>query len=481
MNMRTKYFFVDTNLFLQCRDVGDLPWNEISDAQEIRLIIPRAVQNEIDRLKADGNRRRAKRARDTNAYFRKILLSDSEQLLICEQLKAKVTITFSSHTPASPVDVSDFVLDSDRPDDSILLEIVSYRNLYPEHEVALLTHDTNPILTAKRLKIPFQLIPDGWLLEPEADEREKEIRRLKTRLGELENNSPKIKFTFGTDATSVPEKIELEIVTYLPFSSDEILNLIEEIKVVYPMKQNFEDQFKKDADLNSASKEMVLRLAYGSYKPPTIDEINKYKNVEYPDWLRKVEKSLANLPKFFCEKRNKFEVLMMTENIGSFPAEHAIVKIETSDGLLIALPVDKENKPNWEFTTPPPPPTGKYVDTMNLANLFRAKSFVRNLEPLIKSQSSRRDRNKFYWKHHKPSLPKALWEFECEEFIHKDTPEEFYFELLVEPDKFPNNGLITFTVMARNLPNPACVKIPLKISYVEGNSMDEARVLCGLF
>lgn len=481
MDLKMKYFFVDTNLFLQCRDVSDLPWSEISDEQHVQLIVPRAVQHEIDRLKADGNNRRAKRARNTNAYFRQILLSDDEQLWVRNHPRMEVAITFSSHAPASPIDVSGVVLDSARPDDSILLEIISYRVLYPDRDVALLTHDTNPMLTAKRLSIPFQSIPNDWLLGPEPDERDKELRLLKARIGELENCSPIIEFTFGEDAVAVPAKIDTEIVTYPPLSQEEIRILTEEIKAVYPMEQNFDGESKRDSHLGTHLS-AVSRLALGSYKPPTIEEIDKYKNVDYPAWLEKIGKKLAELPNSLCVINNKISVILAAANIGNFPAEHAIVRIEVSDGMLIAQPADGDEGSafgNWDFISPPSPPRGRCVD---MAALFgaRAKSVIRDYESLISPQAVRRDRNKFYWKPRKPSLPKELWEFECEEFIHKDEPEAFSLELLVMPKKRPSSGLLVITVLAKNLPAPACVKIPLKISYSEGSSMNEARRLCGL-
>jgi hypothetical protein len=65
-----KVLFLDSNLFLQCRELHELPWNEIApDEKEILLAISRPVQREIDKLKHDGNDRRAKRARKANSLW----------------------------------------------------------------------------------------------------------------------------------------------------------------------------------------------------------------------------------------------------------------------------------------------------------------------------------------------------------------------------------------------------------------------------
>ncbi len=487
-----KYFFVDTNLFLQCRDVSDLPWGDISDAQQVRLIIPRAVQTEIDKLKADGNSRRAKRARNTNSYFRKVILSEGELFQVSSNSQIKVTLTFSSHAPASPSDVAEVALDNSRPDDSILLEVISYRAIHPEHDVALLTHDTNPMLTAKRLKIPYQAIPDGWLLTPEPDEREKEIRNLKARINEIENTQPRIEFTFGGVRASDSDKINAEIVIYPHLSHSEISILIDEIKAVYPMEQSFDEEGKNKLRSNgqfapSAITLTALQFGKARHKPPTAEEIDKYKNEDYPDWLKKVEEKLTELPAFLSKQNNKIGVLLAVANVGNSPAEHAILRLETSSGILIAPTIDEGDEnasENWKFLSPPSPPRGRYMGMDPIFGFagFNTNSVVRDWEPLMSPlvHHRGRDRNKFYWKPRRPSLPQAQWEFECEEFIHKDDPEEFRLNLLTNLEELPDSGAVTLTVMAKNLPHPACIKVPLKISYSEGCSMDEARRRCGL-
>ncbi|MDO8991228.1 MAG: PIN domain-containing protein [Sideroxyarcus sp.] len=487
-----KCFFVDTNLFLQCRDVIDLPWGDISDRKPVQLIIPRAVQHEIDKLKADGNSRRAKRARSTNSYFRQIILSDDEQFQVRGNSGVDVALTFSSHVAASPSDVAEVALDSNRPDDSILLELISYRALNPEQDVALLTHDTNPLLTAKRLKIPYQVIPDEWLLTPEPDEREKEIRILKTRISEIESSQPKFEFTFGEEGAAVPDKINAEIVVYPPLAQSEVELLIQEIEAAYPMAEHFTEETvsKSNAFAAPAISLTAAQFMRGKYKPPSFEEIEKYKNEDYPGWLREVERKLAGLPDFLSEQNNKIGISLALSNIGNMPAEHAIFKIEVPSAILIAPPIDEgEAIQDWEFNKPPSPPRGEYtsvntflgLDAFKLGNMLHG-SALHNLETGLSPLGlpRNRDRNGFYWKPNRPRMPQSQWEFECEEFVHKDVPEEFYFTLLVDLGKRPSRGVLALTVRAKNLAHPESIKVPLKISYVEENSMDEARRRCGL-
>jgi len=52
-----KVFFIDTNIFLQCRDLEQLPWSDMCEKDEhVQLLVPRAVQREIDRQKRGWER-----------------------------------------------------------------------------------------------------------------------------------------------------------------------------------------------------------------------------------------------------------------------------------------------------------------------------------------------------------------------------------------------------------------------------------------
>ena len=49
------YFFVDTNLFLQCRQLEQLDWSPWDSFEEVRLIVSKAVLREIDYRKNKGS------------------------------------------------------------------------------------------------------------------------------------------------------------------------------------------------------------------------------------------------------------------------------------------------------------------------------------------------------------------------------------------------------------------------------------------
>jgi hypothetical protein len=92
--------FPDTNVFLQCRALHEMPWREAVAAGAVDLWIAAPVQDEIDRLKGDGNQRRARRARDANRLFRDILDAPQEALTVRES-GPRVTLRFAPSCPPS--------------------------------------------------------------------------------------------------------------------------------------------------------------------------------------------------------------------------------------------------------------------------------------------------------------------------------------------------------------------------------------------
>ena len=79
---------------------------------------------------------------------------------------------------------SGYGLDLSVADNRIVDEALSYAASNPGVDLVFLSHDTAPILTAKRHGLPVFVIPDGWLLPPEPDPRDKRIMELERKVGD---------------------------------------------------------------------------------------------------------------------------------------------------------------------------------------------------------------------------------------------------------------------------------------------------------
>ena len=140
--------FPDSNLFLQCKSIKELPWHEISDSENIQIIISRPLMEEIDRLKQDGNKRRAKKARKANSFLKEIIRSEEGTI---EIRTSDPSVILSFLVPESRDKMAE-CLDLSTADDRIVNEALSFRSKNKDSEVKLFTHDTNPMLTAKKCR-----------------------------------------------------------------------------------------------------------------------------------------------------------------------------------------------------------------------------------------------------------------------------------------------------------------------------------------
>ncbi len=144
--------FVDTNLFLQCKDIKSLKWEPLFPNSKLKILIPRAVQKEIDNFKGQGNTRRSKKAKAASTFFKEILNSPNGL-----DITSEVNISFPSRRELASTE-REPSLDSNKNDDSIIQDILSYQKIYANESVCLLTNDSGLMVTAKEYGIVLNCI-----------------------------------------------------------------------------------------------------------------------------------------------------------------------------------------------------------------------------------------------------------------------------------------------------------------------------------
>jgi hypothetical protein len=185
-----KLYFPDTNFFLECRKASDLAWHELDGSQpgqgsDIHLIVPSTVITEIERHKQKGNSRTAKRAREASAVLRKALTSSDHKT----ELRAATPRVLLSLPPVLKINYSQFPnLDQARPDHRIASEYAEVLKAAPG--LLVLTDDTLLVLAVRSLGFDPVLIPEGWKLAPEKDERDDELDRLRDELKAAHKRRP---------------------------------------------------------------------------------------------------------------------------------------------------------------------------------------------------------------------------------------------------------------------------------------------------
>lgn len=457
-----KTLFVDTNLFLQCKPLEELPWQEISDGDDcLLLLISPPVMDEIDHLKSDGNSRRARRAKIANSLFREILRSKIQKKVIRET-GPHVEITFSP-TLKSKIAKPDS-LDLNCMDDKIIYEAYIYAQ--GSLGVALLTLDTSPMLKAQRCNLKYFEIPDDWLLPPEPDERDKRIFNLETRVNKLEKSYPQIEMEVQDANGRSIESLYIKVSTYETLSDQKLKELVETVEKRSPLVMEFNSPSK---NLRAPNHPLAL------FKPPSEEKIKAYKMKEYPEWLDKVKNFYSSLDRRLELPCRHANISFVLKNSGVVPAENVRVKFTALGELLFMHP---DNKITYDifkaFPPPPSPPEGEWTSYgLPFEGFFRSPTTSPNWVPPIVNN---RDRNSFYWKD-RPNNYKNQWLFECDEFRHQLEPKYFKVNLFVPRKSIISRGAIECVVSASNLPEPFKLILPIEIEYTKGDTEAEAALL----
>jgi hypothetical protein len=483
--------FVDTNVFIQCKDLSELPWNEISKGSDVVILVPRAVQIEIDNLKQDGRSRRMKRARKASSLFRSVIAS-SPCIAEIREATPRVELTFAP-AELSAGDEARRDNDSMTPDNKIAREALSYRGQHGDCDVRLLTGDTNLMLTARHCDLPFVAVEDSWLLPPEPDERDMALSEILRRLKTLEEDFPSIVVEVQKESGETTESISMEIERFPALTAEETEHLVEEVRARNPIAEVAIAPRRQASELSQYQALVSSALdGFGLTKrfvPPTESQAKDYRDSKYPEWIEAVRRKFEEAPRILGLASRRRLVQLILTNSGSRPAENVVVSFRALGGLLLDPPCDDEaavndekNGASLQFSLPPAPapPKGHYVD-MGLGGLGGMLGNPAYRMPDLSGLSNRsaRDPHAFYWKPSRPRFPADEWTLECEEFRHKVGSEVFRLPVLVPLEFSREKAAISCRVSASNLPDPVSLTIPIQISYCDMNTFEAVRSRLG--
>ena len=490
---RTLILFPDTNLFIQCKSLEEIDWSEWSEFSEVQLLVCRPVTREIDDQKNRGNTRVAQRARSTYRLFGPVAEGQQEFLTIKDSAPTvKLFLEAMSRTSSGLDDILDYT----KTDDQIVGCLHRYRHDNPEADARLLTYDRGPMMAARALELPFEVIRETWLLQPEHNELEKENARLKQRVSQLEMTEPRFKIELVDECGVAVEQMTVEYCIFEPLSSGEVEALVDSIVGRYPMATTFGPLESTEDHKNMTAREWLDRRS--AIGPPKDEEIAKYRDRDYPGWVRQCRKMLSDLHEELQREAGHPTFTLAVTNEGSRPGNDSLVVIKAMGNFRICPPpykgeFDKDTEEELALPRPPRPPRGpqdpnalgaalgisKIAETMRLlqgtANPFNAGSLY--LPPPIGPYDQRRDPNGFYYKPGRPSEPGESFALECEQWRHstgqKPFPGEFFFD--TEPGEI--RGALRCVVHAENLFAPVRAQIPVRIAVSKVPSYERAQEL----
>ncbi|QEE21865.1 hypothetical protein FNA67_17475 [Youhaiella tibetensis] len=169
---------IDTNILIEFRALGDLPWSELAPAASaIRVIVPTKVSAEMDAHKSSGGRLR-KRAVDFSRLAAR-LESNGYAPITLRDSKPLVTLEFGPLFKTKDLDGELFDLDD--ADNRIVAEV--FRMAQDIEDLTFMSDDGLPIRLAHHAGLPVVRPPVSWRRPDGPDERDQQIADLRRQLG----------------------------------------------------------------------------------------------------------------------------------------------------------------------------------------------------------------------------------------------------------------------------------------------------------
>ncbi|SFA71198.1 PIN domain-containing protein [Azotobacter beijerinckii] len=471
----TLYVFPDTNILVQCKPLEELDWSYLGSIDRIVLILSRPVIGEIDQQKA-GTGRLAKRARTANSLIRQLLDNDSISIDTKRKGPAVIVESGDNLRPSAGLDDQ---LDYTSADDKLVGTVHRYLQDHPDRKVLLLSHDTGPLMTARRLQVPYTRVPDEWLLSPENDEEQKRIRELEGQLKRYQLTEPKCEIKFEESPW------EFKRLKHRPLTNEQVTELVRRLKEKYPVDTDFGSTEPKERSAKSG----YFLCGTEKFEPTSEKEISDYRDIEYPKWL-------ASCESLFRELHHKLDMLepplfvsVAMSNIGAKPADNVLVQFKVKGqrfGIFSPRKDDENQKvESSRLTLPPVAPKGRWVNNFTqLISGFDKYSQVIAYPSVSMPMIDRFprtpttcDQNIFYWKEGRPSNPVALVELTCQQWRHQDEEELFVFQLGLRSEIEPIKDALTVTVHAANLAEPVQCTQRVSILIEEVDIWGDAEAL----
>ena len=433
--MTTLYLLADSNLFLHYRSLHEIDWSVLGGFDQIEIIVCRTVQREIDSLKDGREGRRSERARKTASAFLEIARSGPQ-----EQRRASPRVLLKLYgDPRPKQDLADR-LDYSQNDDRIIGHLAQFREDNPEVDARLLTRDSGPVLTATTLGLPYEVIPDSWLLPPESDDRDKKIAALNQQLAELQAQEPQFQINCERQETDRSGHLAVSYIAFRPLEPAEQEQVLHRLGITYPP---------------------TVRRRVGV----SASAIRDYEERDHPRWLAKCQELMPEVHAIL--KNQHFpEITFAIQNTGSRPATNARIDIQAVGNFGLTSPTSRLARsrllPSKRRPSPPeqPQPTIYDIAAM-LKNISDPGFLATSAYPLPLPQH---DKEGFYYSDPVDITPERSISLICDLWRHASEPEEFSVRIVPLTTDRDITGELTCTVHADNLAKPATCKLVVTLS-----------------
>lgn len=430
----------DTNFFFHAKSPEQLPWRELTDADEVELVVLDEVMRELDRHKANGNSRSARRAREVFAKLDPLIDDEVEEILVRE---CGPRVVWRLAPFLDPGRTKPGVLDLSTSDGRIVEEAFALHQMIGN--LAFLSNDRLPRRMAKAVGLTSLKIADDWLLEPETDNRDKEIAKLKEELKTWERRSPQIDIQLVKDEKAI-ERIEGSVWRHGPLSDQFIGEALQSIQLRYPEESSaIPGQITVTSERAIAAYQLARR-----------------------EWLARVRDYLERQPARLNFDKGLLELTLAISNSGGAPAEGLSIEVWVEGAMML---VNDAVRAKFFTSGPrislPKPPKFERLSAFDMPRQPNFSDSLSRMHDMIKMPSAARDSQGFYWDYeNRDGLMCKSAEGTCEDFRHQVRDVELPIILCLPQDEHEEpNGCLHVRWSARNLPKAIEKKYPIRLTF----------------
>ena len=445
--MTTLHLFPDSNLFLHYRALEEIEWTTYRDFDHVKIIVCRTVQREIDKLKDGRDGRRTRRARKAASTFLEIAQHGPQELRV-----ASPRVSLRLDGASQPSQTLSDQLDYSQPDDQIVGYVARFKDENPDADVRILTRDSGPIVTAKAVAISYEIPDEAWKLEPEKDDRDREILRLTDEIRGLQKKEPRFQIQHPGDSGT--DRIHIAYDALLPLEPDEESELLETLLLWHPSTVQSQNGISQ---LLRWDPSISLRGAL------TAEAIARYENKEHPEWLAKCRSLMPEMHDILQDGHLP-EITFTIRNDGTRPATNARIEIRAEGNFLLTHSAAQlERLRLISQRTRPMPPSRPKPALTGIASMLGGFTNPDLLTaPILNPKlfdPPQHDKEAFYYTERISLTPEDSISLTCDLWRHAVEDEEFTVRVVPDIIGQEITGEVICTVHAENLSKPASQKL----------------------
>lgn len=323
------HLVADTNLFFECKSLGELPWTELGH-DPVVIILTKPILDEIDKHKKANGRTRS-RALEIFSRVRDMLKSSTQEIEI-RPSSPKVLLRLMANVRPDPALKED--LDYTKTDEKLIGIVSTLCAQAADNGVRLFTDDTGPAAIADGLAIPYLMIEKDWRRPPSESTEEKKIRDLEKDLATYRTLEPEISIAV-CDPADESNVVNVTRRVPTPLTETEVSELLAVLRQKHALVTDFTPPSP------SRTTGLFGEIATTTFTAPAENDITNYRDVLYPGWIEECRKILANLHKNQAEIEPPTLLRWSMSNDGTRPASHVRIEFEAKGPLVLRrLPAD---------------------------------------------------------------------------------------------------------------------------------------------